>query len=105
MSGGPPLISLFHAGAGAHRATSRRSADVLPRRGLQESFPDDAVEDAFAEVFAFDWHDGKLRETLAGVLKDCGFETEATKPQRHGDAKKRLPKAGSRKSAQDSVLL
>ena len=57
-----------------------------------ESFPDDAVEELFLEVFAFDWHDSKLRETLAGVLQDCGFETERVKAKEHGDAKKRLPK-------------
>ena len=34
----------------------------------EESFPDDPIEEVFADVFEFDWHDLKLRETLSGVL-------------------------------------
>merc|ERR1719362_2169336 len=33
-----------------------------------DSFPEDDVEDVFSNVFAFDWHDRKLRETLSDVL-------------------------------------
>ncbi|CAK9038246.1 unnamed protein product [Durusdinium trenchii] len=58
-----------------------------------ENFPDDPVEEVFGDVFEFDWHDSKLRETLAGVLHGCGFEFNPTaKPVKHGDAQKRLPK-------------
>eukprot|EP00434_Breviolum_minutum_P034880 symbB.v1.2.030877.t1/scaffold3524.1/size54796/2 len=57
-----------------------------------ESFPDDPVEEVFADIFEFDWHDPKLRETLGRVLQGCGFRFEGPKEVKHGDAKRRLPK-------------
>ncbi|CAJ1380979.1 unnamed protein product [Effrenium voratum] len=59
-----------------------------------DSFPDDPVEEVFADVFEFDWHDDKLRETLMEVLHSCGFKLDppGAKAVKHGDAKKRLPK-------------
>ncbi|CAK9001932.1 von Willebrand factor A domain-containing protein 8 (PEX7-binding protein 2) (P7BP2), partial [Durusdinium trenchii] len=87
-----------------------------------ENFPDDPVEEVFGDVFEFDWHDSKLRETLAGVLHGCpldqtsdlgsshipaaadkgGFEFNPTaKPVKHGDAQKRLPKECGAKWGRD----
>eukprot|EP00435_Cladocopium_sp_Y103_P037254 s938_g9.t2 len=63
--------------------------------GHLESFPDDPVEEVFADIFAFDWHDRKLREQLGQVLLGCGFqgfEGFKGKGKQHGDAKRRLPK-------------
>ncbi|CAE7027981.1 unnamed protein product [Symbiodinium natans] len=58
-----------------------------------ESFPDYPVEEVFADIFEFDWHDSKLRETLSGVLSGCGFKFDPTaKSVKHGDPNKRLPK-------------
>ena len=59
----------------------------------EESFPDDPLEEVFGDVFHFDWHDTKLRETLHGALQSCGFEGfgGTTKGLKH-DGKRRLPK-------------
>eukprot|EP00439_Symbiodinium_sp_Y106_P013382 s2869_g1.t3 len=58
-----------------------------------ESFPDDPIEEVFADVFEFDWHDLKLREILSGVLNGCGFNFDPTsKPMKHGNPNRRLPK-------------
>ncbi|CAE7780682.1 unnamed protein product [Symbiodinium sp. CCMP2592] len=58
-----------------------------------ESFPDDPIEEVFADVFEFDWHDLKLREILSGVLNGCGFNFDPnSKPMKHGNPNRRLPK-------------
>ena len=52
-------------------------------------------QEVFADIFAFDWHDQKLREQLGQVLLGCGFqgfEVFQGKGKQHGDAKRRLPK-------------
>ena len=50
-------------------------------------------KEVFADIFEFDWHDPKLRETLGRVLQGCGFRFESgPKAVKHGDAQRRLPK-------------
>lgn len=53
------------------------------------------LQEVFADIFAFDWHDRKLREQLGQVLLGCGFrgfEVFQGKGKQHGNAKRRLPK-------------
>jgi len=59
-----------------------------------ESYPEDSMEDVFSNVFAFDWHDKKLRELLMSTVSKFGIRMGSVRPApfKYGNVNDLLPK-------------
>merc|ERR1719453_742090 len=59
-----------------------------------ETFPEDSIEDVCSNVFAFDWHEQKLRDMLQDVLQGFGIGMGSGRaaPFKHGDPNLMLKK-------------
>eukprot|EP00930_Biecheleria_cincta_P096896 TRINITY_DN88669_c0_g1_i1.p1 TRINITY_DN88669_c0_g1~~TRINITY_DN88669_c0_g1_i1.p1 ORF type:complete len:1490 (+),score=245.98 TRINITY_DN88669_c0_g1_i1:43-4470(+) len=84
------LRRLFDAGMLAYPYSTRELVHIIQHL---DTFPDDDLEDVFSNVFSFDWHDRKLRETLADILHGfgVGMGSGRAEPIRMGDVNKKLP--------------
>jgi len=84
------LRRMFDAGTLAYPYSTRELVCIIQHLDM---FPEDDLEDVFSNVFSFDWHDRKLRDTLADVLHGfgVGMGSGRAEPFRMGDVNRKLP--------------
>mmetsp|Transcript_29103 Transcript_29103/g.86552 ORF Transcript_29103/g.86552 Transcript_29103/m.86552 type:complete len:633 (+) Transcript_29103:1-1899(+) len=85
------LRRMVDAGTLAYPYSTRELVRLIQHFDM---FPDDDPDEVFSNVFAFDWHDRKLRDTLADVLHSFGVGSGSGRPEaiRVGDVNRKLPK-------------